>query len=193
MIFAVGPLTNLALLYKLYPQISSKIKSLWIMGGNFRGVGNVTKCAEFNFWSDPEAAHIVLSESKCPIYIYPWEACLEASKATPLQEWRMKVLPNIQSNITNFMDSIDGKIGRKNFVPCDAYVTACFIVPKMITKMEDFHVTVELQGKHTRGQMVIDRKKLEKPNAFLIEEIDAEMFKNFLMWLCGHENSNFDV
>jgi inosine-uridine nucleoside N-ribohydrolase len=193
-IFAVGPLTNIALLYKLYPEISSKIKALWIMGGNFQGIGNITNCGEFNFWSDPEAAHIVLAESKCPLYIYPWEACLQASKATPLTQWRLKTLSSNQNAITNFMDPIDTKIQIKgNFIPCDSYATACFMIPQMITKMENCHVTVELAGNLTRGQMVIDHKKTEKPNAFVIQEIDAEMFKRFLMWICDHENSNFDV
>lgn len=191
---AVGPLTNIALLYKLHPEISSKIKNLWIMGGNFQGVGNVTNCGEFNFWADPEAAHIVLMESKCPVYIYPWEACLEASRATPVEEWRMKVLSGNQNAITNFMDPIDKKIRIKgNFIPCDCYATACFIAPKMIKQMENLHVTIELAGNHARGQMVIDYKKIEKPNAFVIKEIDTEMFNNFLLWVCGRENSNFDV
>jgi inosine-uridine nucleoside N-ribohydrolase len=189
-IFAVGPLTNIALLYKLHPQISKKIKSLWIMGGNFQGIGNVTNCAEFNFWNDAEAAHIVLAESKCPMYIYPWETCLQASKATPLKEWRLKVLPN-NSDVTNLMDPVDTKVQIKgNFIPCDAYTVACYLLPQMITKMEECHVTVELAGNHTRGQMIIDHKGIEEKNAFVIQEIDAEMFKNFLLRVCGHENSN---
>lgn len=66
------------------------------MGGNYQGVGNVTSCAEFNFFGDPEAANIVLAESKCPIYIYPWELCLEASKATPLKEFYRKTITTSQ-------------------------------------------------------------------------------------------------
>jgi inosine-uridine nucleoside N-ribohydrolase len=52
-ILSLAPLTNIALLYKLYPEISQKIKSLYIMGGNHLGVGNTTMHAEFNFWFDP--------------------------------------------------------------------------------------------------------------------------------------------
>lgn len=76
-IISVGPLTNLALAYKMYPGISSQIKDIFIMGGNHLGVGNMTKTAEFNFHADPESAHIVLDNSKCMITILPWEACLE--------------------------------------------------------------------------------------------------------------------
>lgn len=162
------------------------------MGGNYRGEGNVTSSAEFNFYYDPEAAHIVLAESKCPIFIVPWETCLEASKATPLRDWRLEVLSKNKNEITNFMDPIDEQIQIKgNFIPCDAYSVACFLVPAMLKKSEKFLVTIELAGNHARGQMIRDLKKLGgEPNAVVIEEIDAEMFKNFLLWICGHEGSD---
>jgi len=40
----------------------------------FSGLGNATAAAEFNFSCDPEAAHIVIHNMKCPITIFPWEA-----------------------------------------------------------------------------------------------------------------------
>lgn len=41
------------------------------------GKGNISSCAEFNFYADPEAAHIVLHAFKCPIIVVPWKSCLE--------------------------------------------------------------------------------------------------------------------
>jgi inosine-uridine nucleoside N-ribohydrolase len=61
------------------------------MGGNHLGVGNVSACAEFNFWSDPEAAHIVFSETKCPTYVFPWEPCVDDPQM-PFADWRIKKL-----------------------------------------------------------------------------------------------------
>ena len=44
------------------------------MGGNYKGVGNVTISAEYNFFVDPYAAHIVLEEfTSCPTYLITWE------------------------------------------------------------------------------------------------------------------------
>jgi hypothetical protein len=40
----------------------------------FSGIGSATAAAEYNFFSDPEAAHIVIQNMKCPITIFPWEA-----------------------------------------------------------------------------------------------------------------------
>lgn len=187
-LIAVGPLTNIALLYKLYPGISSKIKELHIMGGNSKGEGNVTSSAEFNFWMDPEAANIVLDESLCPVIIFPWESCKLASIQMPFDDWRIKILSSNQNKLCKLMDPIEEKVrGIYDFIPCDAFSTACFMIPKLITKQVREHVTVELSGNHTRGQMIIDHTKDKKPNATIIHEIDVESFKTFLMWICGHE------
>ncbi len=59
-ILAIGPMTNIAMLLNLRPDLGPKIKSLVFMGGNARVPGNVTPFAEFNFWFDPEAAQAVL-------------------------------------------------------------------------------------------------------------------------------------
>ena len=57
-IVATGPLTNIALLIKTFPEALAKIVKIVVMGGGIDH-GNVTKLAEFNIWTDPEAAQIV--------------------------------------------------------------------------------------------------------------------------------------
>src|SRR5262245_25137157 len=52
---AIGPLTNIALLLAVHPELKARIERLVIMGGAVAG-GNVTPAAEFNVWADPEAA-----------------------------------------------------------------------------------------------------------------------------------------
>lgn len=70
-----GPLSNVALAIKLYPNFGENIKEVHIMGGNYEAVGNTsTRCAEFNFYIDTEAAHIVFNSLKCPITLLPWES-----------------------------------------------------------------------------------------------------------------------
>jgi len=58
---AVGPLTNVALLFATYPDEAARLDRLVVLGGS-TGAGNVTPAAEFNVWSDPEAAYRVLSD-----------------------------------------------------------------------------------------------------------------------------------
>jgi inosine-uridine nucleoside N-ribohydrolase len=50
-----GPLTNIALLLARYPDVTSQIERIVLMGGAI-AEGNVTPAAEFNIWLDPEAA-----------------------------------------------------------------------------------------------------------------------------------------
>ena len=66
----IGPLTNVALLLALHPELKPKIGRIVAMGGGAKG-GNVTAAAEFNIWSDPEAAHRVLAEEDVPTVLVP--------------------------------------------------------------------------------------------------------------------------
>ncbi|MDD9994417.1 MAG: nucleoside hydrolase [Dehalococcoidia bacterium] len=60
-LMAIGPLTNIADALDAAPELPSLVRRLWIMGGALHCPGNVTPRAEFNFYSDPEAAGRVLS------------------------------------------------------------------------------------------------------------------------------------
>jgi purine nucleosidase len=55
-----GPLTNLALAFRLAPDLASSLAGISWMGGSTTH-GNVTPQAEFNAWVDPEAADEVLN------------------------------------------------------------------------------------------------------------------------------------
>ena len=65
-IYEGGPMTNLALAQAIDPQFSSLAKELIAMGGSIHPMTDdpefsVTARREFNFWMDPEAAHLVLT------------------------------------------------------------------------------------------------------------------------------------
>ena len=77
---ALGPLTNLACLLKRYPAALHQAASLIVMGGSVDHGGNVTPYAEFNFHSDPVAAHSVLS-SGIPLTLVDLGAGRQASLA----------------------------------------------------------------------------------------------------------------
>ncbi len=61
-LLATGTLTNVAALYKKYPDVKEKLRILSIMGGAIH-TGNSTKWAEFNIYCDPHSAKIVLTDS----------------------------------------------------------------------------------------------------------------------------------
>ncbi len=81
-IAAIGPLTNIALLISLRPDLVPAIGQLVIMGGAHNG-GNVTRNAEFNIFADPHAARIVLAGT-VPATIVP----LDVTRGIlPPQDW----------------------------------------------------------------------------------------------------------
>jgi len=59
-IAAIGPLTNIALLLKMYPEVKENIDEIVFMGGSLTR-GNKTVMGEFNIATDPEAAKIVFT------------------------------------------------------------------------------------------------------------------------------------
>lgn len=56
----LAPMTNIALLLRTYPEAAAGLSEIVFMGGA-AGIGNATASAEFNIWTDPEAAAVVLA------------------------------------------------------------------------------------------------------------------------------------
>jgi inosine-uridine nucleoside N-ribohydrolase len=64
-IYAAGPLTNIALAISIDPEFAALTKGIVLMGSSLNPLTSDREFAtsprhEFNFWFDPEAAHIVL-------------------------------------------------------------------------------------------------------------------------------------
>uniref|UniRef100_A0A1L8DYD6 Putative inosine-uridine preferring nucleoside hydrolase n=1 Tax=Nyssomyia neivai TaxID=330878 RepID=A0A1L8DYD6_9DIPT len=189
-IICLGPLTNLGLCLRMYPHVAEKIKDVYIMGGNYLGVGNYTSAAEFNFFNDPESVHIVLHTLKCPMFLLPWEACLE-DKFHISMDWRMNVLGDISNRITKLLNPIEQKCYRdfQDWMPCDTILTAVVLAGKsMIEKSTTWNATVELSGHHTRGQFILDHLRKKPDNLTIIEKVNQETFKDIMLWTAGHEN-----
>lgn len=177
-LICLGPLTNLGMLLKMYPNVRDKIYEIYIMGGNRLGVGNITRAAEFNFYIDPEAAFIVFETVKCPITLIPLEA-VRHSGLIP-KEWRLNEIGSIDNRITRFLNPIEKKAYTKlkNWNPYDVFAVACMVSPSIIRKAQDFHLTIELNGRFTRGQVVLDHIGISPyKNVKIIEEVDIEQFK----------------
>ncbi len=58
-LIALGPLTNVARLIERHPDAANGLSTVLVMGGAVDVPGNVTPFAEFNTYSDPEAAEVV--------------------------------------------------------------------------------------------------------------------------------------
>lgn len=75
---ALGPLTNLATLLWERPFALEQARNIVVMGGAVNAPGNVTAKAEFNIYSDPVAAEVVLS-SGLPVTLVDLAACRQVA------------------------------------------------------------------------------------------------------------------
>lgn len=93
----------------------------------------------------------------------------------------------IKSPILDLLNRIEYKAFQnfKQYIPCDALVTSLFIHPEIVTKATEWHATVELNGRETRGQLVLDHLKENRANVRIVEKIDEEDMKTIMLWVCG--------
>lgn len=185
----IGPLTNIALACRLDPNISSKLKDVVIMGGNFEAKGNTSVSAEFNFHFDVEAAHVVLNQLTCPVSLITWEFCLNhafpwdfydcyCGQATKKSDFVQKI-----SNISCLFYKKNQTGFGQGYTCCDPLAVAVAVQPGIVTKETSVYATIELHGHLTRGQMVVDwRGHLgQKPNIRIVQEINLEAHKALMM------------
>lgn len=190
---ATAPLTNLAVAVLLDPSIPKKLKALYIMGGNTDSRGNTAVCGEFNFVADPEAAHIVLERYTCPTYIAAWEfTCRNSLPWSFCDKWLaqdtkkaafMKKISRLSMEKARSADYQKEITEGKGFNSCDTYAMAAAIDDGFITESDKVAVTVELEGKYTRGMMVLDYMELlkKKHKAIVMKKVDLEKIKQLLM------------
>jgi pyrimidine-specific ribonucleoside hydrolase len=146
-IIALAPMTNIALLLRLHPEVVGRIKQIIFMGGSAT-VGNATPVAEFNFWHDPEAAHIVLT-SGVPLTMYGWDIL-----------WSMRTGHQVAGRLLAF-EAADPSNGTPVIYDCigDAG-TLCALVAPELFGVESRPVQVVLAPGPSRGQTIVDRRSM---------------------------------
>ena len=178
----IGPLTNIAVALKLDPNLPKKIKNLVVMGGAIHGRGNTPNIsAEFNTYTDPEAAHVVF-ESWPEFSLVSWETTMaHGFNSNLVEKWFTMNTPKAQffkktnERVVEYLTNI---LGRKMLFAADALAMSVALEPSIIKKSEQHALTVELNGHFTRGQTTVDwmdmSKKPKKVNIIL--EVDQERF-----------------
>ena len=177
-----GPLTNIATLLLLYPELKPKIKHIYLMGGGIQ-FGNWTPAAEFNILVDPEAADIVF-QSGVPITMAGLDVT-ERALVFPEDFERIRALGNpVAKVVAEWLDFFYGfhrSIGYPGAPIHDAVAVAALVRPEILT-MQEMYVEIETTGDYCRGATVGDRLNvLNKPaNARVIMDIDRQGFVDLL-------------
>ena len=85
-LFAVGPLTNVARALLKEEGLKDALQRVYIMGGQGDGSGNVTPYAEFNIWDDPYSANVVFG-SGVPVTLLGLDISRQTSIPRDDEEW----------------------------------------------------------------------------------------------------------
>jgi len=179
----VGPLTNIAHAVMVYPQLKDLVRRITFMGGSMIG-GNVTTTSEFNIWSDPEAARIVLA-SGIPLTMVG----LDVTTRAVLNREDEEAIRSIGSDAAVFSADIlefmfkRNKKGGEDALMHDALAVGVCINPLLVTQKEYF-VDCECEGKYTSGHTFVAVTNIfkGKPNCSVAETLDLAAFKK---WLIG--------
>ena len=179
-LIALGPLTNIATAIRLDPDFPARIKQFVFMGGTIGAQGNTPiVTAEYNIWTDPEAAAITLAAFDDATML-SWETTLAHG------------FPWVQFNALCAIDTVTGRFfraisketaerlqstyRRPAYLLPDPLAMAITLQPELIRASGKFYTTVELNGRHTRGQTVIDYTGIsgKAPNVNVIQVLDTD-------------------
>ncbi|GHI00450.1 ribonucleoside hydrolase RihC [Neobacillus kokaensis] len=175
----IAPLTNIALLLKLYPEVKDNIAEIVMMGGSTTR-GNAGVMAEFNVYADPEAAKIVF-QSGVPMVMVGLDCGLKAL-VYPEDSQQLKVMNKTGNMIYHLFNNYRGGSMKTGLKMYDSTAIAYLLQPEMFTVVDTF-VDVETIGELTAGCTVVDLKGyLGKPsNVKVCTDINPEMFKKWFM------------
>ena len=179
----VGPLTNIAMAVVKEPRLKDYVKDVVIMGGAVTVAGNITSEAEFNIYTDPEAAKIVF-HSGMPVTLVG----LDVTMKTLLKPEHLTEIEKANTPVTRLV----GKIAKhymkfyKEVIGVDGCglhdpLAVAVAIDKSLVKTRRLYVTVETKGEITAGETVGDLRALKEsarkpPNMDVCVEVESERF-----------------
>ena len=177
---ALGPLTNLAAAIRIDPDFPARVKQFVFMGGTIAAQGNTPiVTAEYNIYTDPEAAYITLDAFEDSTML-SWETTV----AHGFNWTQFDHLCSIDTVNGRFYKAISARnaervrdaLGRPAYLLPDPLAMAITLQPQLIQQSSKHHVTVELNGALTRGQTVIDYMGIngKAPNVNIIQALDTD-------------------
>ncbi|HCE63788.1 MAG TPA: ribonucleoside hydrolase, partial [Deinococcus radiodurans] len=181
---ASGPLTNVALAFRLAPDLPGLLREVVWMGGS-TAQGNRTPAAEFNALADPHAAHIVL-HSPVPVRMVGLNVTMQCI-ATPERLEQLRALGNRAGAVSAEMLEFYAGVYRERYglsggALHDPLAVAAALSPELLT-WQAMNVEVELSEGLNVGRTVCDLYGVtdrEKNVQVAVGVDDAAFFKLLL-------------
>jgi purine nucleosidase len=149
-LLTIGPLTNIAAMLTVDPQIAPLLKSLVMMGGNFtpvRGKSGESIYAEWNILNDPHAAAIVLRADIPVVRAIGLDATLQVTM--PSSEVRQRFEKKLLRPVLDFAEVWFSN--SQDLITFHDPLAATTIFDEKICEFEAGNIEVELTSEKLAG------------------------------------------
>lgn len=173
-----GSYTNIALLFKEHPDVKRHIQQIVAMGGAL-GMGNMTSAAEFNIFTDPDAAEIIY-KSGVPIVMVGLDVTMKAL-LTPDTLATIKTLGRSGEMLAGLFSHYYE--GHEGGIPMHDVNTLAYLLNPTMYQTEDYWIDVVTEGPAI-GETVADIRGAYhdgKINAKVCVDIDTKAFNTWFI------------
>ncbi|MCX6017351.1 MAG: nucleoside hydrolase [Chloroflexi bacterium] len=176
-VIALGPLTNIALACNLDREFAHNVSRLVIMGGAWRGQGNQSSAAEFNFAIDPESAKVVFERFDARVELLPWETSLDCMYSFE----RFDAVAKTGTARAHFLNQMVAKLNIKmreqfklaGFPMPDPLAVAVALDPTLIRGERVARVKVDVGHDAGRALSTLEFRRAH-PNTRVVVDMDYE-------------------
>ena len=156
-IYAAGPLTDIALAVSIDPHFAELTQGIVIMGGSLNPQTDDPEFStsprhEFNFWFDPEAAHITLRAHWPRIDLTTVDVSIKAM-------FTQEMLDEI-SKSPNPAAQYIAKYSQDRYYLWDELAACAWLDPSIITKERDVYMDIDLSHGPSYGDTLTWTKSL---------------------------------
>jgi purine nucleosidase len=157
-IWAGGPLTNIALALRLDPEVATLAKELVLMGSgmyaNNGGINSIDARREFNWWFDPEAVRITMRSPWKKITITPVDISVKTTVNSELKAAIAKADTPVARYLTEY--------AVESFM-WDELSAAAMIDPSIITGQKELYVDIDVDHGPSYGETLFWAPGTELP------------------------------
>ncbi|MGB6974429.1 MAG: nucleoside hydrolase [Terracidiphilus sp.] len=157
-IYATGPLTNIALAVSIDPEFAALTRGIVIMGGSLNPQTEDPEFAtsprhEFNFWFDPEAAHIVLRADWPRIDVTTVDVSIKA----PFTRAMLDAIARAKTPAARYIAAWS----QDRYYMWDELAACAWLDPALITKERLLYMDVDLSHGPSYGDTLTWTAKLK--------------------------------